>query len=373
MGNGILASVHHITTTRIAYNADENNSSPTVYNSPVVLGSKNVCLVPFLVEFTWLFCGADGMEFAENILDIRRAINSNRDITLVPSGFSSIGMGGRVDWRRRKRLFKFVRAEAKREKKKIALVPILWFYELVCYKWYLLRGSFWERARVKARLPLGGFAVGYGPFFFLPKRVPMLIGEGRPVIVGHEEEEEGADSASETTSDAREVSSDVSSEVSGGSPARRGKQHCGVCDVKFTLMNRRHHCRNCAIHCCGECGKHEAVVVNRAYADPSGVDVPVRVCSDCVKVLLVDASEGEGGEEEGEEEKEEEEGREEEEITLEEEEARAVEDIKEGLGQSYQEVFERCMYEWNRSAYCQRRVEKEEWEMQWKSADAGLS
>jgi hypothetical protein len=144
-----------------------------------------VCLVPLLVEFTWLFCGASGMEFAEDVRDIRRALRSGRDVTVVPSGFATIGTGGRVDWRRRHRLFTFVRREAERAGRRINLVPVLWFYELGAYRWFMLGGSFWERLRVKTRLPLGGFAMGHSPLtFWLPKRGPCMIGVGRHVALG---------------------------------------------------------------------------------------------------------------------------------------------------------------------------------------------
>ena len=94
VGNGILSLLY------FALHARRANPGATLHASPVVLGSKNVCLVPFLAEFCWIFAGTDGFEFAENVSDIKRALASNRDITLVPSGFSTIGTGGVVDWKR---------------------------------------------------------------------------------------------------------------------------------------------------------------------------------------------------------------------------------------------------------------------------------
>jgi hypothetical protein len=223
----------------------------------VVLGSKNVCLVPLLVEFTWLFCGASGMEFAEDVRDIRRALRSGRDVTVVPSGFATIGTGGRVDWRRRHRLFTFVRREAERAGRRINLVPVLWFYELGAYRWFMLGGSYWERLRVKTRLPLGGFAMGHSPLtFWLPKRGPCMIGVGRHVALGP-----GADEP------APRPSASAASSPSRRSSLSRGPQHCARCDANVGgLFRRRHHCRQCGRAVCGRCSDpYRAVVTARAW------------------------------------------------------------------------------------------------------------
>ena len=130
VGNGILSLLYFVLNERRA------SQGITPHASPVILGSKNVCLVPFLAEFCWIFAGTDGFEFAENISDIKRALASNRDITLVPSGFSTIGTEGRVDWRRRRRFFQLVIDHAKEENKTINLIPVVWLYELGSYTWF---------------------------------------------------------------------------------------------------------------------------------------------------------------------------------------------------------------------------------------------
>ena len=99
--------------------------NPTSYNSPVVLGSKSTCFVPLLTELCWILLGADGLEFAENPKDIKRALSSGRDVTLVPSGFSTIGTGGVVDWSKRGRFFKMIfEASREGEGRSIVIQPV---------------------------------------------------------------------------------------------------------------------------------------------------------------------------------------------------------------------------------------------------------
>ena len=35
---------------------------------------------------------------------------------------------------------------------------------------------------------------------------------------------------------------------------------CALCDFKFTLFKRQHHCRLCDAVCCDECSKKKAIV-----------------------------------------------------------------------------------------------------------------
>ena len=35
---------------------------------------------------------------------------------------------------------------------------------------------------------------------------------------------------------------------------------CALCDFKFTMFKRQHHCRLCDVVCCDECSKKKAVV-----------------------------------------------------------------------------------------------------------------
>lgn len=48
--------------------------------------------------------------------------------------------------------------------------------------------------------------------------------------------------------------------------------------VKFTVVNRRHHCRNCGYVICGECSKNK-------YILPSQSEDPLRVCNACYSIL----------------------------------------------------------------------------------------
>lgn len=156
VGNGILSLLYFVLEER------SKHLGQTKHLSPVILGSKNVCLVPFLAEFCWLLAGSSGFEFAENVSDIKLALRSNRDITLVPSGFSTIGTGGRVDWSRRKRFFQLVIDHAEEEGKVINLLPVVWLYELGSYTWFTSKSKFVERLRVKVSRGGGGIGLGVG-------------------------------------------------------------------------------------------------------------------------------------------------------------------------------------------------------------------
>lgn len=46
-------------------------------------------------------------------------------------------------------------------------------------------------------------------------------------------------------------------------PSKESKENlkmCSLCDFKFTLFKRQHHCRLCDIVCCDECSKKKAIV-----------------------------------------------------------------------------------------------------------------
>ncbi|KAM9310593.1 pleckstrin homology domain-containing family F member 2 isoform 1-T1 [Pholidichthys leucotaenia] len=54
---------------------------------------------------------------------------------------------------------------------------------------------------------------------------------------------------------------------------------CMCCkEVKFTTVNRRHHCRKCGYVVCGPCSE-------KKYLLPSQSSKPVRVCKDCYRQL----------------------------------------------------------------------------------------
>lgn len=54
---------------------------------------------------------------------------------------------------------------------------------------------------------------------------------------------------------------------------------CSSCNVRFSLSERKHHCRNCGKIYCGKCSSYEAAI------PALGVIKPVRVCTACHDVL----------------------------------------------------------------------------------------
>lgn len=50
--------------------------------------------------------------------------------------------------------------------------------------------------------------------------------------------------------------------------------HCMLCKSKFTMLNRKHHCRSCGRVICGSCGKFKRVLQNIA-------EKPERICVNC--------------------------------------------------------------------------------------------
>ncbi|RNA14721.1 pleckstrin homology domain-containing family F member 2 [Brachionus plicatilis] len=57
---------------------------------------------------------------------------------------------------------------------------------------------------------------------------------------------------------------------------------CMRCEqVKFTMVNRRHHCRNCGYVICGDCSKNKFLIQSQS-------DEPLRVCNECYKILTSD-------------------------------------------------------------------------------------
>lgn len=54
---------------------------------------------------------------------------------------------------------------------------------------------------------------------------------------------------------------------------------CMSCKTsKFTVVNRRHHCRNCGHVICGDCSKNKFLLASQS-------DEPLRVCNTCFKIL----------------------------------------------------------------------------------------
>jgi transcription elongation factor Elf1 len=53
---------------------------------------------------------------------------------------------------------------------------------------------------------------------------------------------------------------------------------CMACKKNFTVLNRRHHCRNCGVVVCGSCSKNRFLLPNQSSK-------PVRVCNACFETL----------------------------------------------------------------------------------------
>jgi len=56
--------------------------------------------------------------------------------------------------------------------------------------------------------------------------------------------------------------------------------HCFRCDTQFSMTFRRHHCRNCGQVVCAQCSEGEATIPR------FGIQVPVRVCTQCYGEIL---------------------------------------------------------------------------------------
>ena len=53
--------------------------------------------------------------------------------------------------------------------------------------------------------------------------------------------------------------------------------HCGSCQVAFSLLRRRHHCRSCGLIFCYACSAVRITMPELGY------DEPVRCCTSCSK------------------------------------------------------------------------------------------
>lgn len=54
---------------------------------------------------------------------------------------------------------------------------------------------------------------------------------------------------------------------------------CALCHLEFSMFNRRHHCRNCGLLCCGNCSS-QCRLLNHIDAVK-----PVRVCDPCATLI----------------------------------------------------------------------------------------
>nr|XP_006816291.1 PREDICTED: zinc finger FYVE domain-containing protein 26-like [Saccoglossus kowalevskii] len=61
--------------------------------------------------------------------------------------------------------------------------------------------------------------------------------------------------------------------------------HCMACKVeKFSMFNRRHHCRRCGRVVCATCSERRSIVLGYG-------DIPVRICDDCYNAFVTNKSE----------------------------------------------------------------------------------
>ena len=56
-------------------------------------------------------------------------------------------------------------------------------------------------------------------------------------------------------------------------------KNCYLCEKKFTMFNRKHHCRNCGKIICGSCSE-------KYECGKRGSTYPVRVCKLCYNCVL---------------------------------------------------------------------------------------
>lgn len=59
----------------------------------------------------------------------------------------------------------------------------------------------------------------------------------------------------------------------------REANHCMLCNVGFTMVRRRHHCRKCGGIYCGNCTSEKFPLLDLGFSSP------VRVCDRCYKKL----------------------------------------------------------------------------------------
>ena len=60
-------------------------------------------------------------------------------------------------------------------------------------------------------------------------------------------------------------------------------KHCALCSSAFTMLKRRHHCRQCGKCVCDKCSTNRCVLPNVGVGDKK---TPVRVCDNCMSLKL---------------------------------------------------------------------------------------
>ncbi|KAL7675836.1 hypothetical protein ACOME3_002100 [Neoechinorhynchus agilis] len=81
-----------------------------------------------------------------------------------------------------------------------------------------------------------------------------------------------------------EVSASTTGEIRSAAPVWISDSNatgCMVCSKKFTIVNRRHHCRNCGSVVCGDCSKNKYILPNISAKELQ------RVCEGCFGKLLI--------------------------------------------------------------------------------------
>lgn len=58
-----------------------------------------------------------------------------------------------------------------------------------------------------------------------------------------------------------------------------GADFCAGCTIRFTIYERKHHCRNCGQVFCSKCSKFESEISRLR------IFKPVRVCQSCYSAL----------------------------------------------------------------------------------------
>lgn len=70
---------------------------------------------------------------------------------------------------------------------------------------------------------------------------------------------------------------------------------CEVCQISFTLINRRHHCRNCGSLVCHSCSKKKLIL--HTEIETNEMNQPVRVCDICFDGLTCQLNPEKGADE----------------------------------------------------------------------------
>jgi pimeloyl-ACP methyl ester carboxylesterase len=123
------------------------------------------------------------------------------------------------------------------------------------------------------------------PFLTLPEGFTMT----HSLSLGENSFVEPVSSSAPSSLSRMTVSDRRDSMASGVWKSDSSSSSCDICQTDFTLMNRRHHCRNCGSLVCHSCSKRKLVLVAAGTEDQGEVlqsqqqqqQQPVRVCDIC--------------------------------------------------------------------------------------------